>query len=333
MRPSFSLAVLLFLLSAWPLPACLSQQPSTADGQPGAPLTPQAVTPGVAKDGPAGAATPTAPPSLPKQGCEVKTAPGAGGPVTDPQGPYYHHVAFARTPDGLHMSGGTVVLEHASVPDGVRAADGSLLIYYVNGADHGVFVARLVVDAAVPIGAITLDGVSKPQGVVDPDATLLPDGRIRLAYMSGFGSPGGGGPWTMCLADSTDGVNFTVVGQALRFTDAASTDPSLTQLKDGSWLMAVSQGANTVLARSADGLRFEVYATLSYGGVPEVTTLPGGRVRLYVCAVGGLAAYSSKDDGATWQYEATVDNPVAGTKLFCDPSVVTGTEYFVFKVG
>ncbi len=332
MRITFAFPPLQFLLCVWSVVACSDRQPSRADVQPGASLTPGAVSPGVARDGTA-SPTPGEPPSLRKEGCEVRSSPGAGGPVTDPRGPYYHRVAIAHTPDGIHLSGATVVLEHASVPDGVKRADGSVLIYYVNGADHGVFVARVEGDTAVPIGPITLDGVSKPGGVVDPDATLLPSGTIRLAYMSGFGPGGGAGGWTMCLADSTDGVNFTVIGQALRFTDATSTDPSIVQLANGDWLMAVSQGQNTVLAKSADGLRYEVYATAGYGGVPEINVLPGGWLRLYVCAAGGLGTYISKDNGATWQYETAIANPIAGSKLFCDPSVVTGTDLFVFKVG
>ncbi len=333
MRSISLVLALTFLLGAVFLMACSERQASTADGQPGASLTRQAVTPGVARDGAAGAASPATPPSLSKEGCEVKAAPGPAGPVTDPQGPYYHKVAIARITGGVQLSEAKVVLDHASVPDGVRMADGSVRIYYVNGADHGVFVARLEGETAVPIGPITLDDVSKPQGVVDHDATLLPDGRIRLAYMSGFGSPGGAGGWTMCLADSTDGVNFTVIGQALRFTDVTTTDPSIAPLPDGTWLMAVSQGPNTVLARSQDGLRFEVYATVSYGGVPEVTALADGRTRLYVCAMKGIGVYISADLGKTWQQEAVMTNPVAGTKLFCDPSVAPGTDLFVFKVG
>jgi hypothetical protein len=36
------------------------------------------------------------------------------------------------------------------------------------------------------------------------------------------------------------------------------TDPSLARLADGSWLMAMSRGQQTVMARSADGVRFAV---------------------------------------------------------------------------
>ncbi|MCE7927612.1 MAG: hypothetical protein DYG91_03795 [Chloroflexi bacterium CFX7] len=332
MRVPSAFPVVVFLLCSLNVAACSSRQPSTAEGQPGASLTQQAITPAVARDG-TEAAPEGGTASLPKEGCEVRASPGPGGPVTDPQGPYYHRVAVARIANGERLSDAKVVLDHASVPDGVETAGGRVLIYYVNGADHGVFVAELDGDAATPLGPITLDGVPKPQGVVDPDATLLSDGRIRLAYMSGMGGPGGAGGWSMCLADSTDGVNFTVIGQALRFTSTVSTDPSLAELRGGGWLMAVSQGANTVLARAEDGLQFEVFATVDYGGVPEVTILADGRVALYVCSMKGIGVHASADQGKTWRQVTTISSPIAGSKLFCDPSVVTGTDLFVFKVG
>jgi hypothetical protein len=167
---------------------------------------------------------------------------------------------------------------------------------------------------------------------VDPDATRLPDGRIRLAYLSGFASPGMSGPRAMCLADSADGIHFTVVGPAIRLPENETiTDPSLLRLADGSWLMAMSRGQQTVLARSPDGLSFATYDTVSYGGVPEVAAADGGRVRLYVCAR-GIESYLSADGGRTWSREATVVPPgTLGRSIVCDPSLVDGASLSVFK--
>ena len=134
----------------------------------------------------------------------------------------------------------------------------------------------------------------------------------------------------MCVADSNDGINFTVRGKAIEF-DEVTTDPSITQLADGSWLMAVSQGQASVLARSLDGIRFTEYDSVPYGGVPEVTTLPGGDVRLYVCALDGLQVYRSGDDGDTWEHEGTLNRPPGRGMLMCDPSVVAGTDLFIYK--
>ena len=270
-------------------------------------------------------------PTLSRVGCEV-VAGGPPGPVPDPNGPYYHQVVAAHTSDGVTLSGGYQILDHASVPDGVRLGDNTVLVYYVNGADGGVFVARLLDDSAEVLGPIVLDGVTRPGRVVDPDAYLMPDGKVRLAYFSGFGPPGSTGPRAMCLAESEDGTHFTVLGAALPIAEGELlTDPSVVRLPDGSWRMAVSGGQRTVLARSADGLAFERYDTLTYGGVPELGLTRDVRLRLYVCAQ-GIVSYTSADGGASWQSEATVVAPgTGGKRIICDPSLVAGAGRFIYK--
>lgn len=270
-------------------------------------------------------------PSAETDPCAPLTS-ASGGPVADPAGPYYHQVVVARSDDGVRVTDARQVLEHASVPDGVRLPDGSVLIYYVNGATGSVWVARFDGTAASPIGPISLNGLASPAGVVDPDATLLASGSVRLAYLAGFGPPASATSRAMCLADAVDGVNFTVVRTALTLaaTDMA-TDPSLARLADGSWLMAVSRGQQTMLARSAAGISFTPGEILPYGGVPEVASLPDGRVRLYVCA-GGIESYVSADLGATWSREAVVVPPgTLGKRIVCDPSWVAGASLFIFK--
>lgn len=271
------------------------------------------------------------PPSAPADPCAAKPG-GSGGPITDPSGPYYHQVVVARSTDGVHISDPQQVLDHASVPDGVRLADGSVLIYYVNGAAGGVWVARFDGSTASPIGPISLNGISSPAGVVDPDATLLPNGRVRLAYLSGFGPPGSNAARAMCIADSPDGVQFTVVSVALSLAPTdTSTDPSIARLDDGSWLMAISRGRQTLLTRSGDGLVFTPGETLTYGGVPELAGLGSGRVRLYVCAE-GIESYLSDTRGASWTREGVVvPSGTLGKPIVCDPSWVPGANLFIFK--
>lgn len=220
------------------------------------------------------------------------------------------------------------VLDHASVPDAVRLPSGEVLVYYVDGADNSLRVATLTATSATPIGAISLDGVPRPNGIVDPDA-LLVDGRVRLFYLGGFGAPSSTTPRAMCAAESTDGRAFTVVGPALTVGTELWTDPSVVPLAGGGWLMAVSAGNNTVLARSNDGLSFVSGERLTYGGVPELAALADGRVRLYVCAQ-GIVSYISSDRGTTWTREGTVLNPGG---LICDPSLVAGADLFVYKTG
>jgi hypothetical protein len=261
--------------------------------------------------------TPTASSSI----C-APAASSQGRPVNDPNGPYFHRVVVGTTSDGVRVSNVRSIIEHASVPDGVRAPDGRTLVYYVNGEDGGVWVASYAGGAATRIGAISINGVSRPAGVVDPDAYVI-DGRIRLAYLASSG-PGAGNQRAMCLADSTDGVSFSVVATALAVTEMW-TDPSVTRLRDGRWLMAISSGTTTVLARSTDGLVFTSGERLTYGGVPEVTTLEDGRARLYVCA-NGIVSYVLADNATTWALEGTVIPPGG---LACDPSRISGTDLFV----
>jgi hypothetical protein len=264
----------------------------------------------------------------------IPTQRVGGGPINDASGPYYHQMVIAQATDGLTLSGLHQVLDHASVPDGVRRQDGSVDVYYVNGVDGAVWVARIEGDTARVIGPITIAGIASPAGVVDPDVTLLPDGRIRLAYYGGFGAPNATTPRAMCIADSDDGIRFTVKATAFPFEGAEQlTDPSLLQLSDGSWIMAISAGRNTIIARSADGLSFTRESLLAYGGVPELARAPDGATRLYVCGQ-GIESYRSTDGGRTWSRERTVVNgPINGKRIVCDPSFVPGANLFVFKTG
>lgn len=267
--------------------------------------------------------------------CAVR-ASAVAGPISDPNGPYFHQVAVATTNDeGRSIANPLQILDHASVPDGVRLPDGSIGVYYVNGAEGSVWLARVSDGTATPVGPITVDGVARPQSVVDPDATLLPNRRVRLVFLNGLAAPGSTQTRGFCIAESSDGLEFQTVATAVNLSTSSSidTDPSVTQLRDGSWLMAFSRGQQTVLARSADGLAFAVGETLSFGGVPEVSTLADGRVRLWVCA-GGIESYISADSGRSWTREGVVvPSRTLGRNIICDPSRVDGTNLYIFKTG
>ena len=177
-----------------------------------------------------GATAPTAPtaavaaPAPPSGGpttagalCTARPNP-APGPVTDPNGPLFHQIVVARTSDGLALTDATIVQSAASVPDGVRAPDGRVLVYYVNGAHHGIWVGSVSGTSLAPIGPIAVDGVRDPAGIVDPDAYRVGD-RIRLAYLSGFTS---GSERAICLAESEDGVVFRTLGPAIDLRGSAA---------------------------------------------------------------------------------------------------------------
>lgn len=277
-------------------------------------------------------ASPGPAPTTPPAGgapCTARPNP-APGPVTDPNGPMFHQIVVARTADGITLADARIVQSSASVPDGVRTADGRTLVYYVNGAQHGIWVGNASGDGWTAIGPITIDGVRNPIGVVDPDAYRVGD-RIRLAYLAGFQ---GQSERAVCLAESDDGESFRTLGMAvdLRGTETI-TDPSVIPLPGGAWLMALSAGQSTVLARSENGLAFTLGERLTFGGVPELAREADGTIRLYVCA-GGIVAYRSSDGAGTWQREQTVvSRGPNGSMLVCDPSRVAGTQMFVFKTG
>ncbi|MFO0756768.1 MAG: hypothetical protein U0359_09765 [Byssovorax sp.] len=266
-------------------------------------------------------------PSLPMEGCIPTPSPGM--PVMDPNGPYYHQVVLAHTMDGITLQGDHQILDHASVPDGTRMADGSARVYYVDGAKSTLAVARIEGDQATPLGPITLGGVQAPGGVVDPDVQLV-GGKVRLYYLGGFGPPNSGKPRGICIAESSDGVTFDILGRALELPSMPMiTDPSVIHLTSGKWLMALSQGQQTILARSDDGYTFTQGETLNYGGVPELSLLDDGKVRLYVCAM-GIESYLSDTEGMSWNKEAKVLLGSPG-KAGCDPSRVAGTDLFLYK--
>ena len=286
----------------------------------------------------AGSSPPASATTTPASGVSATTicavgGPAAGGPVSDPNGPYYHQVVLATSVDGVTLSGARVVIDHASVPDVVRLPDGSQRLYYVDGTSGAIGSARVDGDTVTTLGPLTMNGVRGPSGMADPDAVLLADGRIRLYYLNNFGTPGNGAVRGMCWADSTDGERFTTGGLAIQFSNAESvTDPSVARLPSGGWLMAASRGNTSLIARSPDGASFSGEESVPYGGVPELEVLPDGRVRLYVCAA-GIVSYLSADQARTWTREATVVAPGAlGAKVACDPSRAASANRFVFKI-
>ena len=273
--------------------------------------------------------SPTSPSSPSSDPCAPQLNP-APGPVSDPNGPLYHHVFMATTVDGLTLSGVHEILSAASTPDGTLLPDGTIGFYYGNGATGTYDLARLSGEAATPVGPISVNGI-RPPFIVDADAQLV-NGRVRLFYLNV--PPSRTNTGTVCVAESSDGLNFQTLGLAMVFGQGR-TDPSVTQLAGGSWLMGISFGQQTQLAQSSNGVSFTPSGvTVSYGGVPEVTTLSSGRVRMYVCANGNIDAYVSADASASsWTREGTVvqAGPSLGYGSVCDPSVVRGTNVFLFK--
>jgi hypothetical protein len=283
------------------------------------------------KSGGAAPTAPTATPSAPAggqvAGCEVTVQSSPLPLLDDPKSPYFDNIGIARSSDGATATGFAQALAHASAPDGTRLPDGSTGVYYHNGETGGaVWLARLTGSTLTPVGAISIDSVTRPRWVADINTDLV-NGRVRMTYMVGDGRR------RFCLAESTDGLSFTTRALAIEFS-GTEADPTVVQLRDGSWLMAFSRASHTGIgfARSSDGLTFTQFATATYGVVPELAVLSDGRVRLYVCGGGGVISLISSDSGSTWTAEGTVIlGRTTGRAIVCDPTYIAADGAFVFK--
>ena len=307
----------------WLLVACSPQKPPRRPAPPpNRATTPQAASPTAT---PASTtAAPTAAPTADDCGATEQNGNGES-PLAS------HEVYFTTTLDGLTFPNpqGQLILKAASVPDLVIGPDGHLWVYFVNGqpGKHGIYAARQTDDGNWEVvGCVKLDGKFNGNAV-DPDVTRLPDGRIRLVYFQGnFVSQtmNPGDPSPIFSAVSEDGLSFTVEGQLIAIDGA--TDPTLVQLPDGSWLLAVTAHGQAVLARSEDGTHFtETGQTINEVGIPELAVFPNGQVGLYLSRL-----YLSDDNGKTWHVAENVRVPGNGN----DPSLValpTGGYAFAFK--
>ena len=256
------------------------------------------------------------------------TIPG----MTEESPIYSHQIYLTYTQDGKTFptpAESQLILDHASVADLVIGPDDALWAYFVNGetGKHGIFAARQTEDGFwETLGCVKLDGEFNGNAV-DPNVTRLPDGRYRLVYFVGnFVSqtlqPGEENP--IYSAISEDGLHFTVEGQIFAYPGA--TDPSLVQLPDGSWLLAVTAGGQTVIARSEDGTAFsQIGQPVQEIGIPELFVFPDGSVGLYLSRL-----FLSNDGGQTWEAVDDVQIPGNGA----DPSLVAlpeGGYAFSFK--
>lgn len=261
---------------------------------------------------------------------------GGGVPLHDI---YFHQVYRAFSSDGVaFVPEGVLLLDHASVPDAVLRADGETWVYFVNGerGRHGIWAAREGdLGKWEVVGRVLLNGKFNGNAV-DPDILLLPDGRYRLFYYEGYfvdAPPVGREPaHPLFSAISEDGLNFTVERQVISVENA--TDPSVAQLPNGNWLMAISQGSRTLLAVSRDGYEFRLTGvTVQDGGVPELTVLPDGHVRLFVTG-DGIESLVSDDGGQSWQKERGPRIRGSRGRIVADPSVVAlpdGTWVMYYK--
>lgn len=226
------------------------------------------------------------------------------------------------------------MLSRASVPDAVPVPAG-VRLYYVNGepGEHGIWHADP--DGAggwKPSGRVLIDG--RYQGdAVDPDVVRLPDGRYRLFYFLGHftsGPPKRRGPNPIFTASSEDGITF--ITEQKIFEAPGVTDPSAALMPDGSWVLALAQpsGNSVWILRSPDGRDFKKSATL-HGGIPELSLIADGSLRLLISGPGGILSQRSFDNGKTWAREEGLRLRWKG--LAADPSAAAdqGVQLMFFK--
>lgn len=245
-----------------------------------------------------------------------------------PKSPYFDYLGVASSTDGRTASGFVEALAHASAPDATRLPDGTIGVYYNSGETGGIWLARLMGSTLTKVSAITVNGVLRPERMADVNVDLI-NGKVRMFYLNGLG-PGGGR--TFCVAESSDGLSFTIIAAAIQFP-GTEADPTVVRLSDGSWLMAFSRESHSGVgfARSSDGLTFTQFSTAAIGAIPELAIAPDGRPRLYVCS-GGVQSYISSDAGTTWTREGTViDATAVGRRIVCDTSYLAAEGRFIFK--
>lgn len=203
------------------------------------------------------------------------------------------------------------------------AANAVLGFYYVSGTDHGIWLSTREAGGAWQRGTkVLLDGVFNANAV-DPDVIRLADGRYRMHYFLGSFVPPFPPPSPtndIYSAVSSDGVNFTIEGKV--FSYPSITDPTVTQLQDGSFLMAAADhaGMKILIAKSLDGRSYTKIGEVNQSGIPELMALSDGSVRLFYQGAGGILSYRSTNGGSTWTAESGLR--LQSQDFVADPSVV-----------
>lgn len=264
---------------------------------------------------------------------------GGGGP-----GPYYHDVYVASSRDGLHFANGRLLIEHASVPDGVRLPSGRLVVYAVDGvpgrSKHALMVGVSDDNGAHwKVGSLQMPGV-RPGQYVDPDAVLLPDGKVRLFAMTLPTPPPGSTkmpPNKMLSFISSDGVTFHEE-PGVRFQyHGLITDPDVVEIGN-TWFAYFKRGNGEIIAKSADDGRTFAYSGVlrTSGGVSDTIAIGGGRYRQYYCSTqNGDIVSAITTNGTRFKDEPGARITPPSGQGICDPSALPayhGTTLLFYKV-
>jgi len=261
--------------------------------------------------------------------------------IQDPNGPSFHQVLISKSADGLAwQTDNRVVIDQASVPEGMRMPDGRLVIYAVDGS--GIGGPGLVYAESRDDGKTWACRKVNVQGA-DPDGVMLPDGRIRLYYIEfPFGpnlpqpnSAQANQPNRVKSAISSDGKNFTVE-EGTRLEGAQYTDPDVIRIGN-EWFMYISTGPTAWAAQSSDGLNFKLIGKVNdTGAVSGSNVFPDGTLRHYFCGRGGIQSATSTDGKRAWKEESgTRIGQAQNVKAICDPSILSDGKngyWMIYKI-
>ncbi len=261
--------------------------------------------------------------------------------VPDPNGPAFHQVLVAKSSDGLiWQTDNRVIIDQASVPEGLRLADGRWIIYAVDGTALGG--PGLMYAESKDEGKTWRCGKINVQGA-DPDVVMLPDGKLRLYFVEfpfGPNPPPPGSaqsnqPNRVKSAISSDGKNFTLE-EGVRLEGVQYTDPDVIRV-GSDWFMYVSTGMTAWVAQSSDGLAFKLIGKVNEtGAVSGSFVFPDGTLRHYFCGHGGILSGTSVDGTSVWKEESGVRiGQTQNVKIVCDPSLLSdgkGGYWMVYKI-
>ncbi|MBL4889123.1 MAG: hypothetical protein JKX97_03755, partial [Candidatus Lindowbacteria bacterium] len=204
--------------------------------------------------------------------------------------------------DGVKMSAPVgPIVKQGSSPDGVKLFaslgefdTGTELLYFVDfsnwgGRPHSERIAMIAIGPDTKeqrVKRIKFDDSKMEKRAVDPSVVILPDGRVRMYFMT----PGlSRYAKNIRSAVSKDGINFTME-KGVRIEAPGNPEVHKTS---GGWLMLLSDERNHTsrVAISKDGLKWFIYGGIELpGAMAGVIAHDDRTIRVYAND-GGIISY------------------------------------------
>lgn len=158
-------------------------------------------------------------------------------------------------------------------------------------------------------------------GAVDPSIVQLSNGKLRLYYYGPTSTNGDPaqipGNHSIYSAKSDNGLKFKRES-GKRYSVESITDPEVVQLGDV-WFMYLSNGQQSLIARSRDGLRFtDTGKTWNGGGIPGAY-VHDNVVDIFGCSGNSIVSARSSNGKDFSETRTVFSND---SEQVCDPSPV-----------